>query len=330
MFQPVLFQQSARERAVAGAPFALTVVVALVCGRAGAEETPIEKAAAAGKNPIIVVEADRPAESALGRPDLLFLKDGRVLEVWALRMEGPILGYHLRGEDGELASRTRAKYEVVAIQPGRSLEDYRKDQEQASAPDEPLVTRARKQPVRHEEVLAGRFAARQGRSTRWLFTFKSELNKYYEYAQNATEYGTFVLRSHNRQEDGGELLHESETIAKGRYFLYAPGVFGNEDWVLNLSRVSYSENDLFPHQSMYTEKLQDEVFLLKLARDRNVFHLEWANHEGWQWTSPTQQTFYRIDAPRAGLTRRAPVRAGSGTPSSGLSRRTVSVDPDRS
>ena len=263
------------------------------------QKSQIEKAAEKGQNTIIIVDTKGKAEAdkkAYGKPDLLFFKDGYVAEAWDLKIEGIGLEYNVLGRDQQKIPKRRQKYEVVNIQFGRTLEDFLNDQKQTKESRSPVVAPAKQQPVRHQEILAGKFYAKQGRYTKWSCTFTSQLNKYYPHARNATEYGTFVLRSVMEQPVSDKVVHKNEVLAKGKYFLYAPETFGNTDWVLNLTEVSYTENDISPRQSIYTERLRDEVFILKLSKDFNVFHLEWANQEGWQWTSPTQQTFYRAES----------------------------------
>lgn len=275
---------------------ALALALFAIGGTTFAQETKIQKAAEKGANKIIVVDSRGKKEAdkkALGKPDLLFFKDGFVAEAWDLKLVGIMLEYNVLRGDGEKVVKRRQKYEVVNIQFGRTLQDFIDAQEQAKTSQTPVVAPAKKQPIRQQELLAGKFLAKQGRYTKWSFTFTSELNKYYPSARNATEYGIFALRSRMEQAVSAKEVHKNDVIAKGKYFLYAPGTFGNTDWVLNLTDVSYTENDISPRQSIYTERLRDEVFILKLSKDYNVFHLEWANQEGWQWTSPTQQTFYR-------------------------------------
>lgn len=260
--------------------------------------TPAERAAARGQNKIIVVKT--PGKPVDVKPDLLFYKDGRIFEVFDLTIQRQSVRYTYYDENEQPFTRDDHKHRILAIQFSRTLKDYLADQNLPEEPATPAVAPAEKQPVKKEEVLAGTYFARQGRFTRWTATFTSQLHKYYEHARNATEYGTFVIKSHMLQPVPGEERHENEVLAKGQYFLYAPGVFGNENWVLNLTRVAYTEHDISPRRSIYTERLRDEIFILNLSRDRNVFSLEWANQEGWQWTSPTQQTFYRARSQKVG------------------------------
>jgi len=266
-----------------------------------AAENPISEAAARGENPIFVVDdlaqstdSKQPAnhekrtETPTGRPDLLTLKNGSLVEAWDLRIVGDRLECVVKKGNRERALRV-PRNQVASVQMQRTIADVH-GAEDSERERPPIVTSRRRQPVRHREILAGRFGAQQGRFTDWSFTFTSEINKYYPHAANATEYGTFVLR--NRMHQPGN--HRSEVKAKGKYFLYAPGVFGDKSWILNLSEVSYTERNISPRRSVYTERLNDEVFVVKMTRDHQVFHLEWANQEGWNWTSPTQQTFYRV------------------------------------
>lgn len=265
-----------------------------------AAENPIAEAAARGDNPIFVVtpgatpsknaSGEKSATSSPRRPDLLTLKDGRMIEAWNLRIVGDRLVFIVK-KRGQEKGLQLARKDVASLQMQRSLADVQAEERARSErARHPIVSSRRRQPVRQREILAGRFVAHQGRFTDWTFTFNSDINKYYEHAANATEYGTFVLR--NRMHQPG--AHKSEVRAKGKYFLYAPGVFGNKDWILNLSEVSYTERNISPRRSIYTERLTDEVFVLNLSRDNKVFHLEWANQPGWSWSSPTQQTFYRL------------------------------------
>ncbi len=258
--------------------------------------TPQERAATKGANKILVIP---PKGKPVGvKPDLLFYKDGRIIEAWDLTVKRQAVDYTYYGADDKRFERRDTKHRILAIQFGRTLQDYLKEQNQAEKPATPVVAPAKKQPVKKKEVLAGTYFAKQGRFTKWTATFTSQIHKYYTSAKNATEYGTFLIKSHMFQPTAEDKTHESEVIAKGQYFLYAPGVFGNKNWVLNLTKVSYTENDISPRASVYTERLRDEVFIVNLSKDGNVFNLEWANQEGWQWVSPTQQTFYRAKPTR--------------------------------
>ncbi len=258
-----------------------------------AQESPIEKAAASGKVKILQVE-EKPAA---GLPDLIIFKAGRVAEVRGLKIQGEEVEYQAQALNGIWSRERRSKSQIQSILIGKTLADYRAEISVRPRLQPRAVESARQQPARHEEVLSGKFTAQQGRFTRWTITFNQELNKYYPFAEEATEYGTFKIRSHYLKPVGRGEFAENEVIAKGKYFLYAPGVFRNRDWVLNLSNVTYTENDIAPKSSLYTERLGDEVLIVKFAPDRKVFHLEWANQGGWQWTSPTQQTFYRVEEP---------------------------------
>ncbi|MBI4584653.1 MAG: hypothetical protein HY717_11615 [Planctomycetes bacterium] len=258
-----------------------------------AQESPIEKAAASGKVKILQAE-EKPVSNL---PDLIIFKAGRVTEVRGLKIQGEEVEYQAQALNGIWRRERRSKSQIQSILIGKTLAEYRAEISVRPTPQPRAVESARQQPARHEEVVAGKFTAQQGRFTRWTFTFNQELNKYYPFAEEATEYGTFKIRSHYLKPVGRGDFEENEVIAKGKYFLYAPGVFGNQDWVLNLSNVTYTENDIAPKSSLYTERLSDEVFIVKFAPDRKVFHLEWANQGGWQWTSPTQQTFYRVVEP---------------------------------
>ena len=254
------------------------------------ERTPMEKAATLGKNPVWDARDSGARVTSPSSPDVVSLTDGRLLEVWNLKIFRDRVTYETI-RHGKSAKISTSKQRVVALHLQTTREEYLRK----VGPPEGVapVTDRDRQPVQHREILAGSFGARQGKFTDWSFSFTSQVNRYFDHVTNATEYGTFVLRNRMSQptEEG---LHENKVTARGKYFLYAPGVFGNKDWILNLTNVSYTELNRRPRKSIYTDRLTDEVFILKLSRDENIFQLQWANQPGWQWTSPTQQTFYRV------------------------------------
>jgi hypothetical protein len=254
-----------------------------------AQESPIEKAATGGGIRILTGETAAPS----GTPDLVRFKHGRVAEVWNLSVQGDRVTFLSRDERLGWREEAHSKTKIRAIEPGRSLDELRREQAQLLLQAPPKITAAEKRPTPKQEILAGRFIAKQGDHTRWSFRFTHEHHKYYTHAEDATEYGQFLLRSYRFETNGDRVLTESEVVAKGKYFLYAPGAIGNDDWVLNLSSVVYIENDIEPQKTYFSERLPDEVFLVKFAPDGKVFHLAWANHSGWQWTAPVEQTFYR-------------------------------------
>jgi hypothetical protein len=280
---------------------AITVSVASVPFFAGgglhAQTSPIEKAATAGRIKIVRAPSAAPA----GPPDLLFFPAGRIEEAWDLAISGATVSFRKRGADGGYVDESVPKSELRSILIGRTLESYLAEAARTAAPEPVEVTEAEKQPAPRAEILAGRFAAMQGRYTRWTFSFMSEINKYYADAENATEYGVFFLRSHQRRPVGETGVQENEVIARGKYFLYAPGTMSNDEWVLNLSSVVYIENDISPRKTFFSDRLPDEVFIVKLSRDGRVMDLKWANHAGWQWSAPVEQTYYRIGDPPASL-----------------------------
>ncbi len=280
---------------ILGATVAAVAIAA--AGPVGAQQSPIERAATAGRIRII-----RPTRTLTGPPDLLVLKNGQLVEAWGLGVSGDRISFRTRDARGTWFGDSVSKTTVATIHIGRSRLEHEALEAARTTPVEPpRVEIAEEQPVRKLEVLSGKFLAKQGKFTNWTFSFSSELNKYYTFAEDATEYGQFMLRSYHQKPGLGGRSQENEVIAKGKYFLYAPGSIGNEDWVLNLSNVVYIENDISPRRTFFSDRLPDEVLIVKFSEDGRVMQLRWANHSGWQWTAPVQQTYYRLGEPPAVL-----------------------------
>ena len=286
-----------RTTSSAGTSLALPVFLGLFSvNTVFAQQSPIEEAATKGG---IRILTDKP-RAFTSPPDLLHLKgSGKiVVEAWSLSIDGDVLRYRVLDRNGRWYKESRSKSEVASISIGRHYEDYKAQEEAKNTPPEPVrVSRAEKKPVKKQEILAGTFRANQGRYTKWTLTFSSEVNKYYDHADGATEYGLFHIYSHHRKPDQKSGYHENKVTAKGQYFLYAPGVVGNDEWVLNLTRATYSENDISPRNTSFSDRLQDEVLIVKFTRDGRTLELDWANQSGWQWASPVQQTYRRVGAP---------------------------------
>ena len=283
-------------KSVARTSIALPLVLALfIVGDvlAQTKTSPIEKAASSGRIRVLV---DRPA-AVRSPPDLLHLKGNAkvVVEAWSLSIDEDVLRYRVLDSNGRWYKESRSKGEVASISIGRHYHDYKAEQETLNTRPEPVrISRAKKRPVKKQEVLSGTFVANQARYTKWTLTFACEINKYYEHADGATEYGLFRIHSHHRKPDQSRGYHENEVTVKGQYFLYAPGVVGNDDWVLNLTRATYCENDISPRKACFSDRLQDEVLIVKLSRNGRTLKLDWANQSGWQWASPIQQTYSRV------------------------------------
>jgi hypothetical protein len=149
-----------------------------------------------------------------------------------------------------------------------------------------LIKRSRKQPVRKKNVLSGKYKGVQDRYTIWDVVFHSETNKPLPYAEDATEYGTFVIESHRTMPSG----YSNETWDMGRYSLYAPKTVNNEEWVLELTQVTHSERDRTDHVSWFSGSIQDDILIVQFA-PRGGFRLEWSNLSSGAWTILPQVTF---------------------------------------
>ena len=265
-----------------------------------AQESAIEKAATSGKIKIIRTKTETPS----GSPDLLFFKNGAIVEAWNLNLSKNIISFVSQDRNGRWSRESQPRSKLLTIRINQTMEEHIKLEEESRKKPEPVeITSAKHQPIQRRDIISGKFFARQGKYTWWTFKFISELNKFYEHSEEATEYGQFQIRSHYIKPDGKGGVYENEVIARGRYFLYSPGSMGNKDWVLNLTKATYIENDISPRVAFITERLSDEVLIVKFSKDRRSFNLEWANYSGWQWTSPIQQTYYRAD--------RTPMNVGS-------------------
>ncbi len=148
-------------------------------------------------------------------PDVLVLKNGLKIEAYFLQAYANRLVFYFR-ENGRSFVREEIPRSTVA---SVLYEQY----VERDATESRLIKRSRKQPVRKRNVLSGKYKGVQDRYTIWDVVFHSETNKPLPYAEDATEYGTFVIESHRTMPSG----YANETWNMGRYSLYAPRTVNN-------------------------------------------------------------------------------------------------------
>ncbi len=251
-------------------------------------------------------------------PDVITLKGGVKREAYFLNVYGDRFVYYVKETARTWLREEVQRTEVESVDFSQYL-----DQDPV-APRK--VERARKQPAVKNDVLSGVFRASQGRGTRWTASFQSELDKFLEYSEDATDYGTVELESSFVQQVERDLppavlprgstrggrdscavwprktfTRSHEVRAKGKYYLYAPGTVNNEDWVLVLSEVIQSEIDHGRDTSIFTTVIPDETFIVAFSPEKDTFRLAWSNVGGWTWSSLVGIAFERLaDAPAWG------------------------------
>ena len=193
-------------------------------------------------------------------PDVITLKGGVKREAYFLSVYGDRLVYYIKETSRSWLREEVQRSEVEAI----DFEQY--------LPTDPVlprkIERAEKQPSKKDDLLSGVFTARQGRRIEWMASFQSEIDKYLEYSEDATDYGSVELASKFIDSvdaelpdelipQGGRQYGKYNTVttkreaylrthavkATGKYYLYAPGSIHNEDWVLVLAAVIQTEVD---------------------------------------------------------------------------------------
>jgi hypothetical protein len=247
-------------------------------------------------------------------PDVLTLKGGQRVEAYFLNVYGDRLVYYVKETDRSWLREETLRSEVETIDFQQYLD---KD---PVAPRK--VERARKQPARKLDLLSGVFRGQIGRDTYWTLSFQSELDKYLEFSEDATDYGTIEIETSylQRVEEGlppsllprgstqggkteyyrwprSRFARSHEVHAVGKYYLFAPGSIANDDWVLTVAGVIQSEVDHGRDTSLFTTEVPDETFMLYFNPEKSTFRLEWSNVGGWTWTSLVGPEFVRL--PRA-------------------------------
>jgi hypothetical protein len=230
-----------------------------------------------------------PAEE-IEAPDVLTLKDGRKVEAYFLNVYGDWLVFYVKDDERSWLKEELPRSEVAAV----DFDQY--------LPKDPLlpasIEAAAKQPVPKDDFLTGAFEAAKGRSARFQLKFTSEIDKLFNYTEDATDYGTVEVES--RSASGwGKDARSHEVSGWGRYYLYAPGSINNKEWVLLLSEVVVREVDRGFDTVLFTNVVPDEAFICKLNPEKDSFQLEWSNLGSWTWSALTGMTFRRVEAERA-------------------------------
>ena len=222
----------------------------------------------------------RAPSEAVEIPDVITLKGGGKREAYFLSIYGDRIVYYVPETNRSWLKEEVQRSEVETI----DFETY--------LPTDPLLPRklerAAKQPVTKDDILSGVFTARQGRHIEWMASFQSEIDKYLDYSEDATDCGSFDLQSKFVEAvddelpeelipQGGRHLGKYNTVttkreaylrthavkATGKYYLLAPGAVHNKDWVLVLASVIQTEVD---HQgretTLFTTSVPDETFSL--------------------------------------------------------------------
>jgi hypothetical protein len=117
----------------------------------------------------------------------LTLKGGQRVEAYFLNVYGDRLVYYVKETDRSWLREETLRSEVETIDFQQYLD---KD---PVAPRK--VERARKQPARKLDLLSGVFRGQIGRDTYWTLSFQSELDKYLEFSEDATDYGTIEIET---------------------------------------------------------------------------------------------------------------------------------------
>ncbi len=211
-------------------------------------------------------------------PDVLVLKNGLKIEAYFLQAYANRLVFYFK-ENG----RSFVREEIPRSKVASVLYEQYVERDSSEAR---LIKRSRKQPVRKKNVLAGKYKGVQDRYTMWDVVFHSETNKPLPYAEDATEYGTFVIESHRTMPSG----YANETWNMGRYSLYAPKTVNNEEWVLELTQVTHSERDRTDHVSWFSGSIQDDILIVQFS-PRGGFRLAWSNLSSGAWTILPQVEF---------------------------------------
>jgi hypothetical protein len=237
-----------------------------------------------------------PAEE-IEVPDVLTLKDGRKLEAYFLNVYGDWLVFYVKDDERSWLKEELPRTEVVSV----DFDQY--------LPKDPLLPRSigpsSKQPVPKDDFLGGVFEAAKGRNTRFKLTFTSEIDKLFNYTEDATDYGTVEVESQSASGSGKD-ARSHEVGGSGRYYLYAPGSINNSEWVLLLSEVVVREVDKGFDTTLFTNVVPDEAFICRFDPVKDAFRLEWSNLGSWTWSSLTDMTFRRTGVDRP--PREEPVR----------------------
>ena len=211
-------------------------------------------------------------------PDVLVLKNGQKIEAYFLQAYTGRLVFYFK---------ENARYFVREEIPRSKVASVLYEQYLEHDPTElRLIKRGRKQPVRKKNVLAGKYKGVQDRYTTWFVVFHSETNKPLPYAEDATEYGTFVIESYRTMPSG----YANKTWNMGRYSLYAPKTVNNEEWALELTQVTHSERDRTDHVSWFSGSIQDDILIVQFS-PRGGFRLAWSNLSSGAWTTLPQVEF---------------------------------------
>lgn len=218
-------------------------------------------------------------------PDVITLRGGIRLEAYFLEIYGSWLVFYVKETADSWLKEEVPRSEVASIEFDSYLD---------RDPVEPReIRRAAKQPVPKQEILSGAFTATQGRYTSWKITFKSEVSKFEDFSEDATEYGSVHIESRFHQTIGGE-PRAHDVKVDGKYYLYAPGTVNNKDWVLVLSEMVGRQVDRAPTVTMLAERVPDETLILDFSRGRESFTLQWSNLGAWTWTSIVGLHFRRM------------------------------------
>ncbi len=237
-------------------------------------------------------------------PDVLVLKNGRKIEAYFLQAYANRLVFYFKENARSFVREEIPRSMVASVLYGQYLD---------RDPNEPrLIERARKQPVPKKDVLAGRYRGAQDRFTTWRAVFHSETNKPLPYAEDATEYGTFVIESGRALPSG----YANETWSMGRYSLFAPKTVNNEEWVLELTEVTHSERDRTDHVSWFSGAIQDDILIVEFS-PHGGFRLHWSNLSAGAWTTLPQVEFHPAGGPGGRAGRGAPARIRPSIPVGG-------------
>ena len=225
----------------------------------------------------------RSANEAVEVPDVVTLKNGVKLEAYFLQVYGSWLVFYVKETDRSWLKEEVPRSEVTGIEFHQYLE---------RDPVEPkVIERAKKQPVRKEDVLSGVFTAKEGSHSTWRLTFLSEIDAVRDFAEDSTDYGTVEFESRSLRKVG----RTSEVRGEASYFLYAPNTVNNKDWVLVLSEIVHTEVERGRTVTLSTSSLPDETFILRFGPDRKTFELEWSNLGNWTWGALVDKRFQKTE-----------------------------------